>query len=210
MTEIELLICAAVLAGLVIRKLRQTQRKPDHGLPHLELVMQGGANAGQLLEMADALAKSVIDRAKTLKKPPLFIRASGDLYDDFFPPRGPRPDSTPEQYANNVLADCVRRYREARDNRTVEIFDFPLYALCTGAGLAVSSFRRLSGYSQDMRDLAEFLAPTPDADDWEQYREYYIEVGLLLDLPHGRIDAKLAQRRETFGNGPEDAAPPVQ
>ena len=36
------------------------------------------------------------------------------------------PDSTPEQYANNVLADCIRRYRDARDSRTVEIFAFPL------------------------------------------------------------------------------------
>ncbi|SBV97579.1 hypothetical protein KL86DPRO_11241 [uncultured delta proteobacterium] len=210
MTEIELLICVAVLAGIAASRLLKKQRRPNHGLPHLEQVMQGDADAAQLLDLADALAKSVIDRAKALGKPPLFITASGDLYDDFFPPREPRPGSTPEQYANAVLADCVRRYRDARAHRAVEIFHFPLYALCTGAGLAVSSFRRLGGSSRDMRDLAEFLAPPLDPGDWEQYRDYYLEVALLLDLPRARIDAYLAKRWEICSNRLKDAAPPLQ
>lgn len=233
MTEIELLICAAVLAGLVLHKFRQgsqsesrpgfrpgflkVQRKPNHGLPHLEQVMQGNADGEQLLEVADALAKSVIDRAKALGKGPLFITVSGDLYDDFFPPRELGTDCTPEQYANIILADCVRRYRKTRDTQNVGIVKFPAYALCVGAGLAVSAFRRLEGYSPDMRDLADFLAPVPSVDDWEQYREDYLEVGLLLNVPRARIDARLMKRRETFGigardndNGPRDGTEPVQ
>lgn len=210
MSEIELLVCAAVLAGLVLRRLRGTRRKPSHGLPHLERAMQGRANGEQLLELADALAKSVIQRAKSLKKTPLFITASGDVYDDFFPPREPHAGSTAEQYANSVLAECVARYREARNNRNmVDIADFPAYTLCAGAGLAVSAFRRLGASSQDMRDLAEFLAPAPEPEDWEKYREHYREAGLLLGLSRARLDAKLVKRREYFGEAAGDI-PPVQ
>ena len=201
MTEIELLVCAAVLAGLVVHRFRKIQRKPSHGLPHLERVIKGAADAGQLLDLADALAKSVIAQAEKHKKPPLFITASGDLYDDFFPPRAPGANYTDDQYANIILGDCVRRYRETRNNRNVDIADFPLYALCTGAGLAVSAFRHLAGYSRDMRDLAEFLAPAPEAGDWEEYKEYYLAIGILLDVPRARIDANLAKRRPMFGGG---------
>jgi hypothetical protein len=209
MTELEMLFCAAALAAFAAVRFRRTRRKPDHGLPHLDRVMRGDADGGQLLDLADALAKSVIDRAKALGKPPLFITASGDLYDDFFPPEEPRAGRAAGQYANALLAGCVRRYRDARNNRNVHILDFPAYTLCAGAGLAVSSFRRLGGCSRNMRDLAEFLAPAPDADDWERYKECYREAGMLLGVPRARIDARLVKRREMFGNGTGDAAKPV-
>lgn len=210
MSELEILVCAAVLGGLIVHRLRKKRRRPDHGLPHLERAIRGRADDEERLELADALAKSVISRAKSLGKPPLFITASGDLYDDFFPPVEPRADQPPGQYACLVLADCVKRYREARSNRNMDIVDFPAYTLCAGAGLAVSSFRRLGGYSRDMSDLAEFLAPTPEAEDWNDYRECYLEAGLLLAVPRARIDARLMKRRETFGNGAGNMAIPLQ
>lgn len=198
MTEIEMLACAAVLAFGIVYAFRKRQRRPSHGLPHLENAMRGTANEEQLRELADALAKSVIDRAKALGKPPLFVAASGDLYDDFFPPEEPRPDWTDVQFANVTLADCVRRYRDARNNRNVDIADFQAYALCAGAGIAVSSFRRLAGSFPDMRDLAEFLAPNPKPDQWEAYKVHYLEAGMLLGLPRSHIDAKLMKRRERY------------
>lgn len=194
---IEFAICA--LALLLVGNHFNTilkRQKANHGLPSLENVMRGDANDAQRRDMADALAKSVIDRAKSLKKPPLFVTASGDVYDDFFPPRQRHPSHTAEQHANAVLADCVMRYREARNSRNVGIVEFQNYALCAGAGLAVSAFRNLAGDSPDMHDLAEFLAPAPSPDDWESYREYYREAGELLDVPQARIDAALAKRRE--------------
>lgn len=197
MTGLETIVCAAILAGFAVHAFRRKKRV-NHGLPHLEKVMQGCANEEQLLELADALAKSVISSAKSGRKPPLFVTASGDVYDDFFPPRELREDCTAEQYANAVLADCVNRYREARRNRNVDISDFHAYALCAGAGLAVSAFRRLAEYSSDMRDLAEFLAPVPAPEDWADYLEYYRQAGELLDVPKARVDARLLKRREAF------------
>ena len=196
---IEFAICA--LALLLVGNHFYTalkQQKANHGLPNLERVMRGEADEGQRRDMADALAKSVIDRAKSLRTPPLFVTASGDVYDDFFPARQQHPNHTAEQHANAVLADCVMRYREARNSRNVGITDFQNYALCAGAGLAVSAFRALAAGFPDMRDLAEFLAPAPNADDWEAYREYYREAGELLGVPQARIDATLAKRRARF------------
>lgn len=202
MTEIELLVATAFLTGFVVYSLRKRQRKPNHGLPFLQNVMQGDANAEQRRELADALAKSVINQAKKHKKPPLFVTACGDLYDDFFPAREQRTHCTDEDFANLVLADCVRRYREIRNSRNVDIVDFHTFALCAGAGLAVSSFRRLADASPDMRDLAEFLAPAPDPDDWDSYKEYYREAAMLLDVPKPRVDASLMKRREAFRGHP--------
>lgn len=199
MTEIELLACAAVIAFGLVYSFRKRGRRPIHGLPHLENAMQGTADEEQLRELADALAKSVVDRAKSLGKPPLFVSASGDLYDDFFPPMEPRPGWTAVQFANVTLADCVRRYRDARNNRNVDITDFQAYALCAGAGIAVSSFRRLAGSFPDIRDLAEFLGPDPEPDQWEAYKEYYLEAGMLLGLSRSQIDAKLMKRWERYG-----------
>ena len=198
MTEIEIFAYAAVLSFIFVYVYRKRQRKTNHGLPYLEQAMRGTANAAQRGELADALAKSVIDRAKALNKPPLFVTVSGDLHDDFFPPRDREANLTDEQYANLVLADCVRRYRDARNNRNIDIADFHIYALCTGAGIAVSSFRCLAKDFPDMRDLAEFLAPAPGPDDWEAYKEYYLEAGLLTDVPRPQIDARLMKRRELF------------
>lgn len=196
MTEIEMLVSAAVIAFGLVYVFRKRQQRSGHGLPHLENAMQRKADEEQLRELADSLARSVIDRAKALGKPPLFVTASGDLYDDFFPPRGPHPDWTAIEFANVTLADCVRRYRDARNNRNVDIADFQAYALCAGAGIAVSSFRRLAGSLPDMRDLAEFLAPAPKPDEWEAYKVQYLEAGMLLDLPRSQIDARLMKREE--------------
>ncbi len=202
MTEIEVLLYTALLAGFGVYWFRRRQRRPSHGLPYLQNALQGNADSEQLRELADALAKSVINQAKTLKKPPLFVTASGDLYDDFFPAREPSAGHTAEQFANIVLADCVRRYRETRNSRKADLVDFHTFALCAGAGLAVSSFRRLADCSPDMRDLAEFLAPAPDPDDWETYKEYYREAGTLLGVPRERLDASLLKRQETIKRGP--------
>lgn len=189
--------CAAAIVCFAAYAYRK-RRRINHGLPHLDAVMRGVADEAQAREMADALAASVIERAKALKKTPLFVAACGDVYDDFFPTRQLPANTAPARCVNCILADCVTRYREARNNRSVNIGDFTAYALCAGAGLAVSSFRRLAECSSDMHDLAVFLAPAPEPDDWAAYREHYRDIGMLLDLPQARVEARLAKRREMF------------
>ena len=200
MTDIEILIFTAIFAGFAVNSLRKKrQRRSNHGLPHLQNVMQGDANSEQLRELADSLAKSVIDQAKVLSKPPLFVTASGDLYDDFFPARELHTDHTADQSVCIILADCINRYQTTRSSRNMSTANSYTFALCAGAGLAVSSFRRLAACSPDMRDLAEFLAPAPDPDDWDIYQKYYCEAGVLLDVPREQIDENLIKRREKFG-----------
>ena len=200
MIDLETLVGVALVIGFGVYTARK-RRVPNHGLPHLASVMNGDADEGQLRDLADALARSVIERAKSLKMQPLFVTASGDMYDDFFPAREVAANWTPEQSGNAVLADCVSRYRDARNNRNIDITDLGAYNLCAGAGLAVSAFRRLAVCSRDMRDLAEFLAPVPAPEDWEAYREYYRRAGELLGVPQARVEAGLAKRREHFRAG---------
>jgi len=199
MTDIEVLIFTAIFAGFAVNSFRKRrQRQSNHGLPHLQSVMQGNANSEQLRELADSLAKSVIDQAKVLDKPPLFVTASGDLYDDFFPARELQAGYTADQSVSIILTDCINRYQKTRSSRNMNTANSYTFALCAGAGLAVSSFRRLAVCSPDMRDLAEFLAPAPDPEDWDMYQEYYCEAGVLLDAPREQVDANLIKRREKF------------
>lgn len=195
MTEIEFFIAASaiMIIGAALHGFTR-KKKPGPGTQCLAKVMQGKANLAEVQAAAAMVGGGIRRYADKCNKPPLFIRACGDLYEDFFPPKHPDPGLPPKARANALLAAVINRYSEANERRPSNVSDIRAFNLCEGAGFALATFRRLAEVIPEVALMADSLAPHPGADGRELYASLYREAGKLTNVPQELVETALSTR----------------
>ncbi|MCC8193990.1 MAG: hypothetical protein LIP28_05025 [Deltaproteobacteria bacterium] len=171
-------------------------------------VMQGKADLAGVQTAATMLAAGVRRHADKLNRPALFLRACGDLYEDFFPPNLPDPALSAKARANLLMAAYIRRYTQAGARKPANIGDVNMFTLCEGAGYGLATFRRLAEIIPDMVFVADTLGPRPTFDERESYAAYYREAGRLTNVPLDLLESSLSVRLAAVGSGgPQEHGP---
>lgn len=219
MTEMEFFIVASaiMIVGAALHSVTR-KKKPPPATNCIAKVLRGKASLLEAQTAAAMLGSGIRRYAERCDMPPLFIRACGDVYEDFFPPRRPDPSLPPKTQANVLLAAVVNRYAESGNRKPADIRDLRAFNLCDGAGFGLATFRRLAEIIPAVASMAESLAPPPDAESMEMYASLYREAGRLTSLPQELVEtalktrlaaillaapgAEVAARRETLEPGP--------
>lgn len=207
MTEIEFFVVASaiMIAGAALHGFRR-KGKSGPATQCLSKVMRGKANLAEVQTAAAMVGGGIRRYADKCNMPPLFIRACGDLYEDFFPPKHPDPGLSPKARANALLAAVISRYSEADERRPANVSDVRAFNLCEGAGFSLATFRRLGEVIPEVALMADSLAPHPGADSREVYASLYREAGKLTNVPQELVETALSARLAAIlGSGPADS-----
>ncbi|SBW05479.1 hypothetical protein KL86DPRO_20494 [uncultured delta proteobacterium] len=195
MTEMEFFLVASaiMIIGAALHSI--TRKKKTHPATNcIARVLQGKANLLEAQTAAAILGGGIRRYAERCDMPPLFIRACGDLYEDFFPPRRPDPSLPSKTQANALLAAVINRYSESGNRKPADVRDIRAFNLCDGAGFGLATFRRLAEVIPEVTSMAGSLAPPPDAESREMYASLYREAGRLTSLPQELVETALKTR----------------
>ena len=206
MNEFYLAASALVIIGAALHALTRKKRKKVPATTYLARVMEGKADLAGVQAAATMVGNGVKRFADKCNRPPLFLRACGDLYEDFFPPKPPDPTLSPKAQANALMATYIRRYRDASSRRPDTVSDVNLFNLCEGAGYGLATFRHLARFIPDMVFVAESLGPKPSFEERDAYASYYREAGRLTNVPLDLLESSLGIRLAGISRGRQQDA----